>query len=156
MENNNFKLNYERFDLLHVLEELISDYSIQINKKKIQIKLNFIENPILINADKVRIIEVFDNLLSNSIKFTENGEITISVENLDNMIRITIKDTGMGIEKEYLNQIFSKFFTTDKLGTGLGLYISKIIVLKHSGSIKAQNNDESSGSTFTVILPISP
>jgi nitrogen-specific signal transduction histidine kinase len=153
MENNNFRLNYEWFDIINVLEELISDYSIQINKKKIQIKLSFIKNPNLINADKVRIIEVFDNLLSNAIKFTENGEITISVETFDKSVRISVKDSGIGIKGENLDKIFSKFFTTDKLGTGLGLYISKIIVLKHSGSISAQNNDGSQGSTFTVTLP---
>lgn len=153
MENNNFRLNYERFDLINMLEELISDYSLQINKRKIQLNLSFVENPLLISADKVRLIEVFDNLLSNAIKFTENGEITISVENSKESVRISIKDTGIGIEKENLDRIFSKFFTTDKLGTGLGLYISKIIVLKHSGSIDAQNNSGASGSTFTVILP---
>src|SRR5690606_38725797 len=97
MENNNFRLNYEWFDLINVLEELIGDYSIQINKKKIQIKLSFIKSPNLINADKIRIIEVFDNLLSNAIKFTENGEITISVETIDKSVRISVKDSGIGI-----------------------------------------------------------
>lgn len=156
MENNNFKLNYERFNLLSILQELISDYSIQINKKKIRIQISFIEDPVMINADKVRIIEVFDNLLSNAIKFTENGVIILSVENLNESVRISIKDTGIGIEEKNLDKLFSKFFTTDKMGTGLGLYISKIIVLKHSGSIYVQNNDESRGSTFTVILPNPP
>lgn len=153
MENNNFKLNYEKLDLVNVLQELISDYSIQINQKKIQIKLSFVKKPIIINADRIRIVEVFDNLISNAIKFTENGQIIISIELELQSVRISIKDDGIGIKMDNLDKVFAKFFTTDKLGTGLGLYISKIIVLKHLGTIDVQNNVGSQGSTFTVTLP---
>lgn len=153
MENNNFELNYELFNLVDVLKELISDYSIQINRKKIEIKLSYVDGPILINADKVRMVEVFDNLLSNAIKFTEKGHIDIIVEKLERSVRITVRDSGMGISNENLDKLFSRFFTTDKLGTGLGLYISKIIVIKHSGTIEAKNNSDSQGSNFSVVLP---
>jgi signal transduction histidine kinase len=63
-------------------------------------------------------------------------------------------DTGSGMNEEDLEKIFSKFYTTDKLGTGLGLYLSRIIVEKHLGRIKGRNNENGVGSTFTIELPI--
>ena len=65
-----------------------------------------------------------------------------------------IKDTGCGIHKNDFNKLFSKFFTTDKLGTGLGLYISRIIVMKHGGTIQAKNNENGIGSVFKIDLPL--
>src|SRR4029078_4103214 len=109
---------------------------------------------IMIKADRIRIIEVLDNLLSNAIKFTERGQIVISVQNKPDHVIIAISDTGLGIDKEDHKKIFSKFYTTDKLGTGLGLYISRIIVEKHLGRIEARKNKNGVGSTFTIELPI--
>ena len=80
MENNIFNLNLEPFDIIQVIEELLSDYTIQVNKKKIKLDLDTQSKKIMIHADKIRIIEVLDNLLSNSIKFTERGQITISIQ----------------------------------------------------------------------------
>jgi signal transduction histidine kinase len=154
MENKNFSLNYETFDIIRVFEELMGDYSIQINKKRLALNLSYSEKPLYIRADKVRIIEVLDNLIGNAIKFTEMGRIDISVEKLEKYIHIEIRDTGCGIDKKDLNKLFSKFYTTDKLGTGLGLYISRIIVMNHGGVIQARNNDKGRGSVFKIDLPL--
>ncbi|HEX5904545.1 MAG TPA: HAMP domain-containing sensor histidine kinase, partial [Candidatus Nitrosocosmicus sp.] len=143
----------ETFDVISVFEELMGDYSIQINKKKLALNLSYSEKPLYIRADKVRIIEVLDNLIGNAIKFTEMGRIDISVEKLEKSIHIEIRDTGCGIDERDLNKLFSKFFTTDKLGTGLGLYISRIIVMNHGGDIQARNNDKGKGSVFKIDLP---
>jgi signal transduction histidine kinase len=153
IENKNFRLNYETFDVIRVFEELMGDYSIQINKKRLALNLSYSETPLYIRADRVRIIEVLDNLIGNAIKFTEIGRIDISVEKLEKSINIEIRDTGCGIDKRDLNKLFSKFFTTDKLGTGLGLYISRIIIMNHGGSIHARNNDKGKGSVFKIDLP---
>jgi signal transduction histidine kinase len=154
MENNIFNLSLESFDIIQVIEELLSDYTIQVSKKSIKIDLDTSFKKIMIQADKIRIIEVLDNLLSNSIKFTEKGQITISIQPKSHSVVITITDTGSGIHEEDHKKIFSKFYTTDKLGTGLGLYISKIIVEKHLGRIEGRNNKNGVGSTFTIELPI--
>ncbi|HEX5186754.1 MAG TPA: HAMP domain-containing sensor histidine kinase, partial [Nitrososphaeraceae archaeon] len=154
MENNIFNLNLESFDIIQVIEELLSDYSIQVSKKSIKIDLDTSFKKIIIQADKIRVIEVLDNLLSNSIKFTEKGQITISIQPKSHSVVITITDTGSGIHEEDHKKIFSKFYTTDKLGTGLGLYISKIIVEKHLGRIEGRNNKNGVGSTFTIELPV--
>lgn len=154
MENNSFDLKYEYFDVIKVLEELISDYGIQINKKRIKINLTYTSSPIQIHADKMRLIEVLDNLMNNAVKFTEDGKIDVTVEKFSESIKISVKDTGCGIKPNNMNRMFSKFFTTDKLGTGLGLYISKIIVQKHEGKIIGLNNELGPGSIFVVELPI--
>jgi signal transduction histidine kinase len=154
MENNNFTLNYEIFDIIKVFEELLSDYSIQINRKKLSLNLEYSEKPLYIRADKVRIIEVLDNLIGNAIKFTEKGRIDLSVERLENSIHFKVKDTGRGINDKDFKKLFTKFFTTDKLGTGLGLYLSKIIILRHGGEIQARNNENGEGSVFTIDLPV--
>ena len=154
MENKNFSLNYETFDIIKVFEEIMGDYSIQINKKRLALNLSYAEKPLHIRADKVRIIEVLDNLIGNAIKFTEMGRIDISIEKFEKSIHIEIKDTGCGIDKKDHNKLFSKFFTTDKLGTGLGLYISRLIVMNHGGTIQARNNDNGKGSVFKIDLPL--
>ena len=97
---------------------------------------------------------MIDNLLSNSIKFTEKGQIAISIREKPHHVVITVTDTGSGIDEEDHKKLFSKFYTTDKLGTGLGLYISRIIVEKHLGRIEGTNNENGVGSTFTIELPV--
>ncbi len=154
MENNIFNLNLETFDIVQVSEELLSDYTIQINKKNIKLDLHTSSKKIMVQADKIRIIEVIDNLLSNSIKFTEKGQIAISVREKPHHVVITVTDTGSGIDEKDHKKLFSKFYTTDKLGTGLGLYISRIIVEKHLGRIEGTNNENGVGSTFTIELPV--
>lgn len=154
MENNNFELHYETFDIVKVFEELLSDYSIQINRKKLSLNMDCSIKPLNVRGDKVRIVEVLDNLIGNAIKFTEKGRIDLSVEKLDNSIRIEVKDTGKGIDDKDFKKLFSKFFTTDKLGTGLGLYISRIIIVRHGGDIQARNNENGEGSVFTIELPL--
>ncbi len=154
MENNIFNLNLEIFDLVQVIEELLSDYTFQVNKKNLKLDLDTESQKIMIKADKIRIIEVIDNLLNNSVKFTERGQILISVREKSRHVIIKIIDTGIGIDEKDHKKIFSKFYTTDKLGTGLGLYISRIIVEKHLGRIEGRNNENGVGSTFTIELPI--
>ena len=153
-KTNIFNLNLEPFDIVQVSEELLSDYTIQINKKNIRLDLHTSSKKIIINAYKIRIIEVLDNLLSNSIKFTEKGQIVIAIQKKSHQVVITVTDTGSGIDEEDHEKLFSKFYTTDKLGTGLGLYISRIIVEKHLGRIESINNENGVGSTFTIELPV--
>ena len=153
MENDIFTLRRDDFDITKVVTELISDYQIQAARKNIKFTFSSPDEPLIINADKIRITEVLDNLLSNSFKFTVKGEVQISLERNQNLLHIEVKDSGMGIQGTNLENLFTKFFTTDKLGTGLGLYISKIIIEKHSGKIGAYNNIDK-GSTFFIELPI--
>jgi nitrogen-specific signal transduction histidine kinase len=125
-------------------------------------KVNLVYEPgkedIFVQADRDRLGQVISNLLNNSIKFTEEGSISITVQksvDTDEVV-VSIKDTGRGIDSEILPRLFSKFVTkSDAGGTGLGLFISKSIVEAHGGRIWAENNQAEKGATFTFSLPAS-
>jgi signal transduction histidine kinase len=117
--------------------------------------------PIEIVADKLRITQLLGNIIGNAVKFTQSGKITVEtyVHLKENMIEVRIVDTGTGIADDILPNVFEKFSTKknsgddSQSGTGLGLFISKAIVLAHGGQISASNN-VASGTTFTILLPI--
>ena len=86
--------------------------------------------PVLIEADKVRIMQVIDNLVSNALKFTKEGTISLSVQSNDKrQAVVSVKDSGQGIDPSMLPKLFTKFATKSEFGgTGLGLFISKNII----------------------------
>jgi signal transduction histidine kinase len=106
-------------------------------------------------ADREKIIEVITNLLTNAIKFTEEGIIRVEtiVDADSQMLRISVSDTGKGIDPEVMPRIFDKFVTKSDKGTGIGLYICKKIVEAHGGSISANNKAEG-GAEIRVLLPL--
>jgi signal transduction histidine kinase len=158
IENKSLKLDKERFNLIEEMQNVIKDFSSELSKHKIQLVLTSSQKePILVNADKVRIFEVISNLLGNAIKFTtkEAGRsITIKADKIDGKASVSIKDTGPGIGPEIMPKLFSKFVTNSSGGTGIGLFISKSIVEAHGGRIRAENNADGKGTTFTFNLPL--
>jgi signal transduction histidine kinase len=112
----------------------------------------------LIEADKHRLGQVVSNLLSNSVKFTKKGRITIcldqKVDSNPPEIVVSVRDTGEGIDPDILPRLFSRFVSKSYQGTGLGLYISKGIVEAHGGKIWAENNDDANGAIFAFSLPV--
>ncbi len=164
IESNTLKLNKEMFNLEEVISGIIAQY--KTDKKEIDntIYLKFLpeEKDLYIEGDKGRISQVIDNLLCNSIKFTEGmsdrdsgGNITVIAKKEGNdRIKVITKDTGTGINKEILSRLFTKFATKSDIGTGLGLYISKKIIEAHSGEIWGKNNDNGIGAEFGFVLPI--
>jgi two-component system sensor histidine kinase VicK len=92
--------------------------------------------------------------LTNALKFTDRGTISIRAERLEGeYVSISVTDTGSGIDPAMMPRLFSKFATKSNKGTGLGLYISKAIVEAHGGRIWAENNKDGRGAKFTFILP---
>jgi len=166
IESQTFQLEKERFNIYELLSDVINDYTEKIKSDNKNIELLYeqqnINRPILIEADKGRINQVLSNLLNNALKFTDEGQITISIyENSDNEskkeVAVKVVDTGSGIDNEIYPKIFSKFATKSHQGTGLGLFISKSIIEAHEGRIWAEkNNDnvENKGATFIFTLPI--
>lgn len=109
--------------------------------------------------DKTRIIQALSNIISNSMKFTQNGKITIETCALSHkkLFEIKIADTGTGIAPEILPKIFEKFVTKasgNQHGTGLGLFITKSIIQAHGGDVFGYNNEDRNGATFVIRLPI--
>jgi signal transduction histidine kinase len=89
---------------------------------------------------KQELYEIWANLLTNAIKFTKKGTISISADVKDNNNVIAVKDTGEGINSEIAPRLFTKFTTTSEVGTALGLHLSKSIVEAHGGIMWAENN----------------
>ncbi|HEY7570161.1 MAG TPA: ATP-binding protein [Nitrososphaeraceae archaeon] len=111
---------------------------------------------ILVEADKVRITQVIDNLVSNALKFTKEGTISLSVDTNDHgQAIVTVMDTGQGIDPNILPKLFTKFVTKSEFGgTGLGLFISRNIIEAHGGKIWAENNANGIGASFYFSLPL--
>jgi len=101
--------------------------------------------------------QVISNILSNAVKFTKKGTISITIKKENDKAIVGIQDTGLGIDAEIMSRLFSKFATkSDTGGTGLGLFISKSIIEAHRGTISAGNNEDGKrGATFTFTLPLS-
>jgi signal transduction histidine kinase len=162
IESSSLKLKKEIFDLQELLADIINEYSKIIEKSNKNIKLVYTpkeeqnKKSILIQADKGRISQVVFNLLSNALKFTEEGSIVITSEIKDdqNVIVVSINDTGSGIDSEIMPQLFTKFASKSFAGTGLGLYISKNIIKAHGGRMWAENNPGGKGATFSFSIPI--
>jgi signal transduction histidine kinase len=159
IESQSLKLNKERFNLKEVLEFAVQDLVDYIannnNENNPSLRVLYKASDVIVEADKERITQVISNLLSNALKFTEEGYISVSAENKGKDILVTVKDTGVGIDQEVLPRLFSKFITKSEKGTGLGLYISKNIVERHRGKIWAENNADGKGATFSFSIPIS-
>jgi two-component system, OmpR family, sensor histidine kinase VicK len=164
IDSQTLNLYKECFDLDNLIADVVQDYVSYVEKENQNLKLlynngNGTNDPLPIEADKDRIIQVISNLLSNAIKFTskkEEGVISVSAERKNNKEAIvSIKDTGEGINSEIEPRLFTKFATRSFSGTGLGLYISKSIVEAQGGKMWAENNRDGKGATFTFTLPLS-
>jgi two-component system, OmpR family, sensor histidine kinase VicK len=154
IESQSLRLNKEKFSLKEVIFGLVRDAENRIVDRDIAIRYNP-KKDIVVYADKGRISEVISNILDNAIKFTHNGNITISADiNNNGEVIVVIRDEGTGIDDEISSRLFTKFATKSEKGTGLGLYISKSIVEAHGGKIWAKNNEEDKGATCGFSLPL--
>jgi two-component system, OmpR family, sensor histidine kinase VicK len=159
IESQNLSLNLERINLDEIILNAINDTkrNQQINKNVILLYQQHDEGiNYTIQADKGRLNQVMSNLISNAIKFTEEGSIIITSkkEENENKVIVSVKDSGIGIHPEILPRLFQKFATKSYQGTGLGLYISKSILEAHGGKMWAENNPDGKGATFSFSLPI--
>jgi two-component system sensor histidine kinase VicK len=165
IESQTLKLEKERFNICDLIPNIIEDYKERIkgntnDKVELIYDDDFnIGHAIIVEADRERINQVISNLLSNSIKFTNDGHISLNIATNDhtNEVIVTVRDTGTGINPEIIPRLFSKFVTKSQQGTGLGLFISKNIIESHGGKIWAENNVlEGRGTVFSFTLPLAP
>jgi signal transduction histidine kinase len=154
IEGNSLILHKEKFNLIDLMYEVIQDFKNQINNGKVKLIHEFDKDFIFVEGDRSRISQVVYNLLSNSLKFTKEGTISIVIEKKDSHAIISIKDPGTGIDYEILPRLFSKFASKSFEGTGLGLFISKSIIEAHGGKMWAENNVDGNGATFSFSLPL--
>jgi len=160
-ESESFELDKQMIDLRLLLENLIESQTFIANKKNIKFKFSTESNNYTIFADEERIIELFENLIGNAIKFSPaDKSVFISLSKTDTQIvRVSIKDQGPGFRAEDLSKIFRKYQrlsaqpTGGETSTGLGLSIVKQLVELHDGTISVES-EFGSGAEFIVELPI--
>ncbi|MCY1722590.1 ATP-binding protein [Prolixibacteraceae bacterium Z1-6] len=159
LESGELKLNFVKFDIVKTVEEVIEMEHWQALENKIKVQItNKPEKPILVKADKKRILEVITNLIVNAIKYgKKKGYVNISFYDLEDNIIVEVADNGIGMEKKDLPRIFERFFRVDKSrsreqgGTGLGLSIVKHIIEAHNQSINVRSVVDQ-GTTFNFTL----
>jgi two-component system sensor histidine kinase GlrK len=161
MEAGMAQFQFESADVVPIIERIGAKLSPIAQRKMIDLKLNIPEGIPILKIDEEKIGQVIENLLGNALNYTpEGGEIFISLcRNWEkNTVEVSVSDTGCGIPREHLKEIFEKFKRVDDRkgsvrGTGLGLAIAKHIINAHGGSIWAES-EAGKGSTFIFSLPL--
>ncbi|WP_458415409.1 two-component system histidine kinase PnpS [Schinkia sp. CFF1] len=159
IEQEGFTLNISKVNVKQLLEEVMVILQSKAEEKHITFQSYFeLENPI-VEGDLYRLKQIFINLINNSLNYTsDHGEVRIHCIDMNDKHKVTISDTGIGINKEEIPRIFERFYRVDKArsrnsgGTGLGLAIVKHLVEAHHGKIEV-TSEVNKGTTFSVILP---
>lgn len=143
-----------------LIEETLHNYQLMAQQKQISLRALLLTDEDTLEVDAKRMAQVLNNLVSNAIKYTpEGGNVKVSAVAEDSSIRLSIQDTGLGIPKADLGQLFQKFYRVKSQahanieGTGLGLAIVKEIVVQHGGDIFVES-EEGQGSNFIIDLPL--
>ena len=165
IESGQIVINKNLFNVNDLMQELYQNFSEKLKQQKSKEKLKLIlkvpsnSEYISINSDRQRIVQVFNNLISNALKFTQKGQIVIGYKMLKNKgLVFYVKDTGIGIPKEQHDLIFKRFHQLNHIrnlksnGAGLGLAISKNIIELLGGAISVESI-LGRGATFNFILP---
>jgi signal transduction histidine kinase len=166
IEAGKIEVRLEEFELYELMTEAIQFLEKDIREKGLELHLNLAHQ--IICTDRRRLLQCIINLLSNALKFTEHGEIriaTVREETLQDassqpkMVRITVKDTGIGIEGEDIARLFQPFVRLESPiktivpGTGLGLYLTRKLVGEVLRGDILCTSQVGSGSTFTIRIP---
>jgi signal transduction histidine kinase len=156
-ESGVMRLNLERVSISELLEDVIDIYQMVAEEKHIAVDTE-LESPCTATVDRVRMRQVFANLLDNALKYTaEGGKVRISCRRDASRVLVRLEDTGMGISAEEQARIWGRLYRGDKSrsqrGLGLGLSLVKAIVEAHGGEVSVQSRI-GNGSTFEVSLPV--
>lgn len=148
----------ECFDVVAILREVAETTRILIGSKPVDVGVVVHDSPVFIVADPVKVRQILTNLTSNAAKFTDKGKIVLALGVKDSTIKISVKDTGIGIKEDDLNKLFTAFSQLEDAktkryeGTGLGLTITKSLLDLLGGSISVSSKF-GEGTTFEVYLP---
>lgn len=158
LDREEIELEISNYSLVNQMNRVISTQENQATEKNIEIVFETPKKDIFIDGDEQRLEQVWTNIISNAIKYTnEGGLITITMKKSSKDIEVSIEDTGIGMSKEVVSHIFERFYREDKArnveGNGLGLAIVKSIVDLHHGKIDILSQVDV-GTNFIVKLPI--
>jgi two-component system, OmpR family, phosphate regulon sensor histidine kinase PhoR len=148
----------ENVNLVSLSENILKVFEQEAKLKGIELRLTAPKDLKTVQADPFKLEQMFINLLDNAIKYTEKGEVSVSLRQEGSKPIVEVQDTGIGIPANHLSRIFERFYVVDKSrskklgGTGLGLSIVKHIVLLHGGTIDVESS-LGVGTKFTIVLP---
>ena len=158
IESGSYQLNIREHDIVYIVEEATLSLKDYIERKGIELIIDPEMEEKIIKCDEHEIERCIVNLVSNAAKFTpEGGTIEVTIEDLDEKVKIIVKDTGIGIDKKYHDSIFNRFNQVidqgaeSKGGSGLGLTITKQIIDMHGGQISVES-ELGKGCKFIIIL----
>ena len=155
--------SFSNFDIEKMAHDAIRQYQVTSSRKRILLEVHDPGKPMPpVHADQDRTRQVLINLIGNALKFTEHGVVTVSFSTDGNFVKVSVSDSGKGIPYDAQERLFRKFeqagstvLTRDSVrGTGLGLYISKMIMEQMKGSIRLESSTPGVGTTFSFSLPI--
>ena len=155
LDETGFKLQLEEFDLRDLLGEQAAAFEGQLDAHELRLELP--DEPLRVRADQRRVAQVVANLVANAIKYSpDGGEVSLSAEQRDGHVAVSVKDDGIGIPEESRHEVFLPFVrlesNADAEGTGLGLAISRRIIRRHGGELDFVSVP-GKGSTFSFVLP---
>ncbi|MHC4740380.1 MAG: ATP-binding protein [Planctomycetota bacterium] len=159
LENGKIKINMQENDVNEIVSEIAATMSSYSNRKNLYLATDLDESLPKVRCDRDKITQVLTNIVGNAIKFTEEGGVTISTTQSDNIIQVSVADTGPGIEEEDMPKLFKEFeqisngSDENDVGTGLGLAISRKLIKKHNAKIWVES-EPGKGTTFHFVLPI--
>jgi two-component system, OmpR family, phosphate regulon sensor histidine kinase PhoR len=162
LEQGAYKPTLEKVDLPELAHSVVKELTPLAEKKHVTLQLENTPSPIFVSADKERLREVVVNLVGNALHYIEKGSVTISFAEHKGNLQMRVTDTGIGIPLEYQSLLFRKFQQAGKSllsrdsteGTGLGLYISKLIIESMHGAILLEKSAPGEGSVFLIELPL--
>ena len=155
LETGIIPLKKEQISLGDIINDTTQYMQQTIELKGIKLKTDVQQNIPMITGDRDRLTRVFANILSNAIKYTSEGKISVTVQQEDDKLLVSVSDTGVGIPADAIDKVFDAYYTADATprGTGLGLSTAKKIVELHGGQIWADSK-EGRGSTFRFTVPV--
>jgi len=156
-------LQKESLDLTEIIKAAVESSRPLIDQRKHELTVTMSQDSIYVDADRLRLTQVFMNLLNNAAKYTPDpGHIWLNVEQAGDTVVIRVKDTGIGIAAEGLPHVFELFYQVDRSytrsegGLGLGLTLVHRLVELHGGKVEVRSEGMNRGSEFTVLLPVTP
>jgi signal transduction histidine kinase len=160
IESGRVEYRYESVRIVDVVEDIDPMIAPLLSSKPIQFRTVAPDPTIVVLADRDKVVHMLLNLITNAIKFTERGEITLQSSVAGDVVTMSVRDTGAGIDASRLESIFEPFvqlkggYTRTTQGAGLGLTISRELARAMGGDLKATSTP-GEGSTFSLALPVS-
>ena len=160
MKSSNFKLKTKHANISDLIEKIYLSFESLFYQKNIDFDLSLNSKNYITNIDPIFIERALNNILLNALKYTEKGSVTLDVSRKKQFLNITVSDTGIGISKNNMENIFNRFYQVNNDinqsgGSGIGLAFSKEIIELHEGTLTAKSKPNI-GSSFIITLPLTP